>query len=102
MAASDALSGVQSVIDVVSGESLAPAGDVPAILQKMHELETVDSVATTHIRLDSVQEGTPVGVNSLDIRVVDAAGNEAVISGTLNVVSQRTNRNFSLFPEFNS
>ena len=35
------------------------------------------------------------------MRIQDQAGNEKVVSGNLNVVSARTNRNYFMFPGFN-
>ena len=71
----------------------------------MHGLDTVtvgsNASSTTHIQLSDVVTGTPVGVNSITLTVIDEAGNSATASGDLNVVSARSNRNFFLFPSFN-
>jgi hypothetical protein len=67
----------------------------------MHQLSLVGADPATHIRLSQVQPGTPVGQNNVAVRIVDNAGNEAIVNGVLNVVSARSNRNFYLFPGVN-
>jgi uncharacterized protein YjiK len=101
VAAKDNLSGIADVVHVSSGQSLAPVADVPSILMEEHGLVMVGADATTHVRLASVQSGTPVGVNSIAVRIVDGAGNQSTVNGQLNVVSARSNRNFFLFPGVN-
>jgi hypothetical protein len=98
VAATDALSGVATSTIVSTGEAMSDIGSVPQILVEMHELSHVGSVTSTHVALDSVAAGTPVGVNSVQVTVSDKAGNTVTVTGSLNVVSSRSNRNFYLFP----
>lgn len=101
-AASDNLSGVASVTDVQSGDSLIPISSAPPILVEMHGLNTVNGSSTTHVLLSTVQSGTPVGLNSISLTVTDSAGNQSTTSAdVLSVVSARTNRNYFLFPGIN-
>jgi hypothetical protein len=53
------------------------------------------------VAIASVQSGTPIGVNSIGVTVRDKAGNSTTVTGTLDVVSKRSNRNYFLFPGFN-
>ena len=101
VAASDNLSGVASVLDVTSGDAMAPVGEVPTILVVMHDLGDVSGTSATHVQLATVQAGTPVGQNQINITVVDGAGNQSSVAGTIDVVSARSNRNFFLFPGVN-
>ena len=98
-------SGVGSVELSSSGDPLTEISEVPAILVQMHGLDTttVDSttLSTTHVLLSDVVGGTPVGLNSQSLTVIDEAGNEAQIFGDLNVVSARSNRNYFWFPGVN-
>ena len=92
-------------VETGAGDPLADVEDVPVILVEMHGLDTVNvdnnASSTTHVQLSDVVTGTPVGVNSITLTVIDEAGNSATASGDLNVVSARSNRNFFLFPGFN-
>ncbi|MCH7745310.1 MAG: hypothetical protein IIC84_04470, partial [Chloroflexi bacterium] len=102
VAASDSLSGVSSVIDLASGNPLVPISEVPQILVRMHGLGNVATgTPTTHVMFSDVQPGTPVGVNTVNVKIIDNANNESTASGTLNVVSARSNRNYFLFPGVN-
>ena len=96
-------SGVASVES--NGDPLAELVDVAVVLLEMHGLDTVtvgsNASSTTHVQLSDVVAGTPVGVNSISLTIIDEAGNTAIASGELNVVSARSNRNFFLFPSFN-
>lgn len=94
-------SGVASVIDDTTDIPMTEIGDAPPILVAMHNLDAVGGQPATHVKLASVQIGTPVGVNSVPVRIVDRAGNESIVNGELNVVSARSNRNFYLFPGIN-
>ena len=97
-------SGVATV-ETETGDPLADIVNVPAILVEMHGLDTVtvggNASSTTHVQLSDVVTGTPVGLNSITLTVIDEAGNSATATGDLNVVSARSNRNFFLFPSFN-
>jgi len=110
VAAIDALSGLATA--VADGASMATVGNTPAILAEMHSLGFVTdipvehdwygiSATTTHIGLSEVAGGTPVGSNTVTVIVTDNAGNSVSVSGNLNVVSARSNRNYFLFPLFN-
>ncbi len=102
VAASDSLSGVSSVIDLASGNPMVPISEVPQILVKMHGLDNVaPGTPTTHVMFSDVQPGTPVGVNTVNVKIIDNANNESTANGTLNVVSARSNRNYFLFPGVN-
>ncbi|MCI0437720.1 MAG: hypothetical protein L0177_01140 [Chloroflexi bacterium] len=101
VAAEDPLSGVASVEDVASGDPMPPISQVPPILVEMHQLNLVGVDPATHASLSSVQAGTPVGANSIAVRITDNAGNTAIQQGTLNVESARSNRNYFLFPGVN-
>jgi len=99
VAAVDALSGLATA--VADGLAMATVGDTPAILTEMHSLGFIGSATTTHIGLSEVAAGTPVGSNTVTVIVTDNAGNSVSVSGSLNVVSARSNRNYFLFPLFN-
>jgi hypothetical protein len=99
VAAVDPLSGLATA--VADGAAMATVADTPAILTEMHSLGFIDSATTTHIGLSEVGTGTPVGANTVSVVVTDNAGNSVTVSGNLNVVSARSNRNYFLFPLFN-
>ena len=102
--ATDAASGVASVEDLGVSQPLVPIENVAPILRKMHLLDTVtvgSGGSTTHAILKTVASGTPVGLNTTQVKITDSAGNEATIDATINVVSSRSNRNFFLGPGFN-
>jgi hypothetical protein len=101
VAAQDNLSDIDSVVELSSGDIIVPVEDTPAILTEMHGLDLIGEDPVTHVQLSIVQSGTPVGGNTVSVRVIDGAGNEAVVNGVLNVVSSRSNRNFFLFPGVN-
>lgn len=101
VAAQDSLSGVASVEDSATNDPFAHIGETPGILVEMHGLGDIDGTAVTHIQLSDVQPGTPIGENTVSVRIVDAAGNQATVNGVLDVVSARSNRNYFLFPGVN-
>ena len=102
ISASDGESEVSSVTEVAAGADLVLVANVEDILLEMHSLRTtVGSASTTHVRLSEVAIGTPVGANSISIKIKDTAENETTITASLNVVSKRTNRKFFLFPGTN-
>jgi hypothetical protein len=98
VAATDTLSGVSTSTLVSSGQAMVPISDVPDILVEMHSLSHIGSTTSTHAILATVQANTPVAVQDVGVTVTDKAGNSTVATGSLNVVSSRTNRNYYLFP----
>ena len=97
VSAGDGESEVSSVTEVAANADLVPVANVEDILLEMHNLRTISPSTTTHVRLSQVAAGTPVGVNSISVKIKDTAENEATISASLTVVSARTNRNYRLF-----
>ena len=101
VAAADDSAGVDSVIGVISGNTLAPIADVPPILVEMHGPDKIGSTTSTHVAISTVESGTPVGINQISLDIIDRAGNQSRVTGDVNVVSARSNRNFFLFPGVN-
>jgi hypothetical protein len=101
VAAMDTLSGVATSTLVSTGQSILPVTETPAILREMHSMSTVGTATTTHVTLATIEQGTPVGLNTIAVTIQDKAGNQTTVSGSLNVVAARTNRNYFIFPGFN-
>ena len=104
----DFVAGVNSVTlassmsdDSGTGKSLVTIGSTPAIMREMYSLGTTNSAPTTHTILAEVEAGTPIGVNDVFVTLRDAAGNVANAGGSFDVVAQRSNRNYFLFPGAN-
>jgi hypothetical protein len=102
VAATDALSGIATSTLVSTGALMLPLAETPATLRAMHSLNSVATVAgdiaTTHVTLASVEANTPVAFHDIPVTVSDKAGNTITVTGSLNVVAARTNRNYFLFP----
>jgi hypothetical protein len=98
VAATDALSGVATSTLLSTGATMLPLGETPATLRAMHALGSMESVTTTHVTLASVESNTPVAFHDILVRVSDKAGNTITVTGQLNVVAARSNRNYFLFP----
>jgi hypothetical protein len=102
VAATDALSGIATSTLVSTGALMLPLAETPATLRAMHSLNSVPTLAgdipTTHVTLARVAANTPVAVHDIPVTVSDKAGNTINVSGSLNVVAARSNRNYFLFP----
>jgi len=98
IAATDALSGIATSTLVSTGATMLPLAQTPATLRAMHNLGSVNNVTTTHVTLASVAANTPVAYHDIHVTVSDKAGNTITITGSLNVVAARSNRNYFLFP----
>jgi hypothetical protein len=98
VAATDALSGVATSTLVSTGATMLPLNQTPATLRAMHNLGSVNNVTTTHVTLASVAANTPVAYHDIHVTVSDKAGNTITVTGSLNVVAARSNRNYFLFP----
>jgi hypothetical protein len=98
VAATDALSGVATSTLISTGATMLPLAQTPATLRAMHNLNSVGATSTTHVTLASVAANTPVAFHDIHVTVSDKAGNTITVTGSLNVVAARSNRNYFLFP----
>jgi hypothetical protein len=98
VAAADTLSGIATSTLISTGATLEPLASTPPTLAAMHGLGSVNNVTSTHVTLATVAQNTPVAFHSIPVTVSDKAGNSTTVSGNLNVVAARTNRNYFLFP----
>jgi uncharacterized repeat protein (TIGR01451 family) len=80
----------------VNGEIATPIDEVPELLRRMYGLNAVGSSNATHVMLASVDHGAPLGPMPIEIRI----GNTR-LTAHLEVVAERTNRNYYLFPGLN-
>ena len=90
---------VTSIAEQVSG--------VDALVRRMHGLDTVRSKTTTHVVLFTVPSTQPVGVASFVLKLDYATGGPFFLTTTagtaisLDVVTERSNRNYYLWPGTN-
>ena len=98
--------GVQGIVSVTASSTygmatLIPISQVPEILVKMHGLGEVRSKTSTHVWLATVPEGERSGPVPFTFELAYASGGPATVTATLQVVDERSNRNFFLFPGMN-
>ncbi|MCI0440162.1 MAG: hypothetical protein L0177_13690 [Chloroflexi bacterium] len=80
----------------LAAQGFMPIADAPEILVRMHGLDRIGTDTATHVMLANVLEGTTAGM-----KPVQAEFDGETHTATLNVVSERTNRNFFLMPGVN-
>ena len=104
-AADSAALGLQHLQSVTSigllPQMLVPIDQVPEILVKMHRLADVRSKSTTHVSLGTLPENQPLGGAGFVVEFGYEVGGTTTVSTTLDVVGERSNRNYFLFPGFN-
>ena len=98
--------GMQGIVSVTASSTfgtatLIPVSQVPEILVKMHGLGEVRSKTSTHVWLATVPEGERSGPVPFTFELAYATGGPATVTATLQVVDERSNRNFFLYPGMN-
>lgn len=80
-----------------NGSSLVPIANVSDLLIKTHGLDKIGTDKATHVLFETVPDGAPPGLLPIEVNFGEGAVPGSVIAN-LNVVAERTNRNFYLFP----